>query len=72
MDDPQNDAAAYEFHRLGLGDPVAISAMHGHGTGDLLDAIVAALPGEGREEVGEDAIGVAILGPPERRVSRAS
>ena len=64
IDDPQNDAAAHEFHRLGLGDPVAISAMHGHGTGDLLDAIVAALPGEGREEVGEDAIGVAILGRP--------
>jgi len=64
IDDPQNDGAAYEFHRLGLGDPVAISAMHGHGTGDLLDAIVAALPGEGRKEVGEDAIGVAILGRP--------
>ena len=64
IDDPQSDAAAHEFHRLGLGDPVAISAMHGHGTGDLLDAIVAALPGEGREEVGEDAIGVAILGRP--------
>ena len=64
IDDPQSDAAAHEFHRLGLGDPVAISAMHGHGTGDLLDAIVAALPGVGREEVGEDAIGVAILGRP--------
>jgi GTP-binding protein len=64
IDDPPNDAAAHEFHRLGLGDPVAISAMHGHGTGDLLDAIVAALPGEGRKEVGEDAIGVAILGRP--------
>jgi GTP-binding protein len=64
IDDPQNDTGAYEFHRLGLGDPVAISAMHGHGTGDLLDAIVADLPGEGREEVGEDAIGVAILGRP--------
>jgi len=64
IDDPQNEVAAHEFHRLGLGDPVAISAMHGHGTGDLLDAIVAALQGEGREEVGEDAIGVAILGRP--------
>ena len=64
VDDPQSDAAAYEFHRLGLGDPVPISAMHGHGTGDLLDAIVAALPGEGREEVGEEAIRVAILGRP--------
>jgi GTPase len=64
VDDPQHDAAAYEFHRLGLGDPVPISAMHGHGTGDLLDALVAALPGEGREEVGENAVRVAILGRP--------
>jgi GTP-binding protein len=64
VDDPQREAAAYEFHRLGLGDPVPVSAVHGHATGDLLDAIVAALPGEGREEVGEDAIRVAILGRP--------
>jgi GTPase len=64
VDDPQGEAAALEFHRLGLGDPVAISALHGHGTGDLLDAVVAALPGEGREEVGVDAIRVAILGRP--------
>ena len=52
IDDPADDAEALEFHRLGLGDPVAISAMHGHGTGDLLDAIVAALPGEGRTRWG--------------------
>jgi GTPase len=64
VDDPQGEAAALEFHRVGLGDPVAVSAMHGHGTGDLLDSIVAALPGEGRQEVGEDAIRVAILGRP--------
>ena len=64
VDDPQGEAAAYEFHRLGLGDPVAVSAMHGHATGDLLDAIVAGLPGEAREEVGDDAIRVAILGRP--------
>jgi GTP-binding protein len=64
VDDPQGEAAALEFHRLGLGDPIAVSAMHGHGTGDLLDSIVAALPGEGRQEVGEDAIRVAILGRP--------
>jgi len=38
--------------------------MHGHGTGDLLDSIVAALPGEARAEAGEDAIRVAILGRP--------
>ena len=64
VDDPQGEALAAEFHRLGLGDPVAISSMHGHGTGDLLDSIVAALPGEARAEAGEDAIRVAILGRP--------
>jgi GTP-binding protein len=64
IDDPDRDAEAWEFHRLGLADPVPISAMHGHGTGDLLDTIVARLPGKGRPEVGEDAIRVAILGRP--------
>jgi GTP-binding protein len=64
VDDPARDVEALEFHRLGLGDPVPISAVHGHGTGDLLDRVVAELPGEGPEEVGEDAIRVAILGRP--------
>jgi GTPase len=64
IDDPSRDLEAVEFHRLGLGEPVALSALHGHGTGDLLDRIVAELPGEGRQEVGEDAIRVAILGRP--------
>jgi GTP-binding protein len=64
IDDPDDDLAAYEFHRLGLGDPIPISAMHGHGTGDLLDTIVARLPGLGRAETGEEAIRVAILGRP--------
>jgi GTP-binding protein len=62
IDDPAQDAYALEFHRLGLGDPVALSALHGHGTGDLLDEIVAMLPGEGRPEVTKEAIRVAILG----------
>src|SRR5262249_60658941 len=39
VDDPAQDALSHEFHRLGLGEPVPLSAMHGHGTGDLLDAI---------------------------------
>jgi GTP-binding protein len=64
IDDPARDAEALEFHRLGLGDPIPVSALHGHGTGDLLDRIVADLPGEARDEVGEDAIRVAILGRP--------
>jgi GTPase len=64
IDDPDQDAAAFEFHRLGLGDPVPVSAMHGHGTGDLLDTIVARLPGRAQPPVGEEAIRVAILGRP--------
>jgi GTPase len=64
IDEPGREAEAFEFHRLGLGDPIPISSVHGHGTGDLLDAIVARLPGSGPAEVGEDAIRVAILGRP--------
>jgi GTP-binding protein len=64
IDDPRNEAHALEFHRLGVGDPVPLSALHGHGTGDLLDEIVAQLPGEGPARVGEEAIRVAILGRP--------
>ena len=64
IDDPGRDADALEFHAVGLGDPIPLSALHGHGTGDLLDAIVAALPGSAEAAVGEDAIRVAILGRP--------
>jgi GTP-binding protein len=64
VDDPRRDVDALEFHALGLGDPVPVSALHGLGTGDLLDRVVAALPGEGPPEVGEEAIRVAILGRP--------
>jgi GTPase len=64
IDEPGREAEAFEFHRLGLGDPIPISSIHGHGTGDLLDAIVARLPGSGPAEAGEEAIRVAILGRP--------
>ena len=64
IDDPDQDAQAFEFHRLGLGDPVPLSALHGHGTGDLLDTIVDRLPGRAERPVGEEAIRVAILGRP--------
>jgi GTPase len=64
VDDPSRDDLALEFHRLGLGDPVPLSGLHGHGTGDLLDEVLELLPGEGRAEVGEEAIRVAILGRP--------
>jgi GTP-binding protein len=66
IDDPALDAAALEFHRLGLGDPLPLSGMHGHGSGDLLDEIVARLEdsGESRPELRGEAIRVAILGRP--------
>jgi GTP-binding protein len=64
LDDPRRDLEALEFHRLGLGDPIPVSALHGHGSGDLLDEIVSRLPGRGERPVGEEAIKVAILGRP--------
>ena len=64
LDDPRRDLEALEFHRLGLGDPIPVSALHGHGSGDLLDEIVSRLPGHGERPVGEEAIRVAILGRP--------
>jgi GTPase len=64
LDDPRRDSEALEFHRLGLGDPIPISALHGHGSGDLLDEIVRRLPGGSERPVGEEAIRVAILGRP--------
>jgi GTPase len=66
IDDPARDDDALEFHRLGLGDPVPVSALHGHGTGDLLDVIIGRLEASasGRTSVGEEAIRVAILGRP--------
>jgi GTPase len=64
LDDPRRDLDALEFHRLGLGDPMPVSALHGHGTGDLLDEVVRRLPGGSERPVGEEAIKVAILGRP--------
>ena len=67
IDDPRLDDEALEFHALGLGDPIPVSAVHGHGTGDLLDRVAAELEQIGAgppEEVGEEAIRVAILGRP--------
>jgi GTPase len=64
IDEPDQESLALDLHRLGLGEPVPISAMHGHGTGDLLDEIVARLPGAGRAEIPDEAIRVAILGRP--------
>lgn len=54
----------YEFYNLGLGDPIAISSVHGHGTGDLLDAVLRYLPDEPEEEEEADVIRVAVIGKP--------
>ena len=54
----------YEFYNLGLGDPIAVSAVHGHGTGDLLDACMQYFPEEVEEEEDDDVIQVAIIGKP--------
>ena len=54
----------YEFYNLGLGDPIPVSAVHGHGTGDLLDACFDYFPEEEEEEPESDVIKVAIIGKP--------
>lgn len=58
------DPDFYEFYNLGLGDPIAVSAVHGHGTGDLLDACVRYFPPVEEEEEDDDAIKVAVIGKP--------
>jgi GTP-binding protein len=64
IDDPAQESLALELHRLGLGDPFPLSALHGYNTGDLLDEIVDRLPGTTRRPVSDEAIRVAILGRP--------
>jgi GTP-binding protein len=63
LDTPGREDPIHEFWALGLGQPWAVSALHGHGTGDLLDAIVEALPA-GAETVDDEGINVAIIGKP--------
>jgi GTP-binding protein len=68
VDDERREADAWQFDRLGLGVPYPVSAMHGRGTGDLLDAVVAALPPEPEVPVEpdplDDTFAVAIVGRP--------
>ena len=54
----------YEFYNLGLGDPIAVSSVHGHGTGDLLDAVISHIPEEEFEDDADDIINVAVIGKP--------
>lgn len=63
LDTPGREEAIHDFWGLGLDSPWPVSALHGHGTGDLLDAIVEALP-EVEPEEAADEIGIAIIGKP--------
>lgn len=59
----KNPPELYEFYNLGLGEPYAVSSVHGHGTGDLLDEVFKFLPEEEENEE-EDRIKVAVIGKP--------
>ena len=54
----------YEFYNLGLGDPIQVSSVHGHGTGDLLDVVLEYLPEDTEEDEDSDIIKVAVIGKP--------
>ena len=58
------DPDFYEFYNLGLGDPIAVSAVHGHGTGDLLDECVKYFPPDDGQDAEDDVVQVAIIGKP--------
>jgi len=57
-------AEFYEFYNLGLGDPIPVSSVHGHGTGDLLDIVIKQFPPEEEEDTDSELIKVAIIGKP--------
>ena len=54
----------YEFYNLGLGDPIAVSSVHGHGTGDLLDEVIKNIPEGSFDDTDEDIVKVAVIGKP--------
>lgn len=54
----------YEFYNLGLGDPIGVSSVHGHGTGDLLEEVFKHLPDENDDEEESDVVNVAVIGKP--------
>ena len=65
VDNPSRvDPTLYEFYSLGLGDPIPISAVHGHGTGDMLDACLQYFPPEDGQPEEDDRVKVAIIGKP--------
>ena len=67
LDNPDRELdSLWEFYSLGAGEPIPVSALHGHGTGDLLDDVVALFPPEGEveEDSDPDSLSVAIIGRP--------
>ncbi len=58
------DPEFYDFYNLGLGDPIAVSAVHGHGTGDLLDEAIKYFPDDDGDEEDDEIINVAVIGKP--------
>lgn len=64
LDSVKQEGELWEFYQLGLGDPRPVSALHGTGTGDLLDEIVSLFPEDKVEEDVLDSINVAIIGRP--------
>ncbi|HHZ05219.1 MAG TPA: ribosome biogenesis GTPase Der [Clostridiales bacterium] len=58
------DPEFYEFYNLGIGEPVGVSSVHGHGTGDLLEAAFSYIPDEAWEESDTEVISVAVIGKP--------
>lgn len=57
-------AEFYEFYNLGIGDPIAVSSVHGHGTGDLLDEVLKFLPEQSEDEMDTEIVKVAVIGKP--------
>ena len=64
LDTPASEASAAEFHRLGLGDPLPVSATHGLGTGDLLDRVTGHLAELPQVEAAEEPVRIAVVGRP--------
>src|SRR6204780_1190049 len=64
VDSVRDLSLAYEFHQLGLGEPIAVSAAQGLGTGDLLDRIVEVVPVEPERVTDEDPVRLAVIGRP--------
>lgn len=64
VDRPDDEHLGAEFHKLGLGDPIAVSATHGLGSGDLLDRVVALLGEQPTKAPGDEPVHIAVIGRP--------